>query len=112
MNLREFLAVEVMGWSKPYQKNSHSSNPWFYADDMPVNQWRPDELIEQAIMCARKVPHLIGVEFDYRPAGIICTVLTYPNSTEGVQHFSTGLEETESKALSIAVADAAGWKDE
>lgn len=108
-DIREHLATVLMEWSP-----GETEYQWF---DKNGNRtldgilWNPPENIEQAIMCGRKVPHLIGIEFDYRPSGIICTVLTYPSRDEGVQHFSSMLEETEACALSIAAADATGWEE-
>lgn len=107
MNLREFLAVEVMGWSKPYQKNNHSSNPWFYADDMPVNHWRPDELIEQAIMCARKQGGGWAI-VEYLAGGCHGMV-----DMDNIGNYRGRADAKEpAAALSLAVAKAARWKDE
>lgn len=108
MKIREFLAVEVMG-GRPQQYGPD----WWYkfpsGQDCLVKDWRPDELIEQAIMCAEKgYGWMITSNEGNCRANVFMEKGTPTNPTFG----ATGTGETPATALSLAVARAAGWKDE
>lgn len=109
MNLREFLAVEVMGW-KPYSAKTGAE--WCVPDPKTKgitgkvvilqSNWNPRNNIEQAIMCAKKT----GLDWSITNTNGICRAYVFSEyNTIGEQ------SDDEAAALSLAVARATGWEE-
>ncbi len=106
-DLREFLATEVMGWKR---WGDYWGNPDVVGSgEYTVYTWRPDELIEQAIMCAEK--H--GSYAFYKADEIYCDdEYEYTAEVTPSEWGMVARGKTLAEAVSLAVARAAGWKDD
>jgi len=114
MNLNEFLATEVMGWTlvygdEPYPFDTH---PFYTSngEDLVIfkKNWNPTENIEQAIMCAEALPHRWVVEALRDP--LEKPYLASIREADRLHNLAIAAGDSPEEALSLAVARARGFE--
>lgn len=113
VDLNEFLATEVMGWSVEHDDEPYPfDTPDFYASkiglEIAVKDWSPSTNIEQAMMLLDAK----ALEIDVLVLGVDDVGNWWAYLDTGSGSFRSDLEHaTRAEAISLAVARAAGWEE-
>ncbi len=114
MNINEHLAVKVMGWHRPplgtlFERLYYYSNYKCIDRISPVDDWSPQENIEQAIMCLNSFK-TFGISKNMVDEGYYVSI--YPDFHDCSEFEFEAENQSLPKAISLACARATGWEDE